>query len=743
MLRLIMMDVEAKECTHPMGRMTKIFLASLFLLFSPWEWAHGQDSGDAATAASSQEQEGQTQDEAEDAAPRVRRLGDVEGEDFEFSLGVPQTARPPEPPVSLSLGEENLDQRLQQALAILAISENDRQALAEVEAVLNEALARADRLAARGDYSGASDVLNAIRQVEPNKEGLSEAWTRLADAEKETSSSSASPAYPDQDWASEKTGTVRPENTYKLPNAAQAERLDQLLTMIAARPNSQAALAELDALLDDLLVQAKAAINQGEYEKASFLVETVRNVNPRKRELAEIRRTLSQSQEVDEWLEAARVAEQEGALIEPRLGSAYYHYRRVLSVSPQNQEAVRGIEAIQQVMVVYALDASRNLDFDLADAWLEEASGIQTNQTAVEEGRRQIQQFRNEMAAGIEEEIINSIRAGDNNMAEFRLIDLIALGGYEERVQELRAMMTQEESYGQFEPGQVLQDAFEDGSGFAPAVVVITSGSFVMGSRPSEKDSSDNETPAHRVTFERGFALGQQEVTVGQFAEFVRATGYRTDAERSNEGSVWDEDMGQLSNRSGVSWRMTFSGETADDNLPVLHVSWNDATAYVQWLANRTGHSYRLPSEAEFEYAIRAGSRSAYWWGEGRPREDVENLAGSGDQSESGRRFSNAFKGHEDDYFGPAPVGSFSPNSWGIYDLAGNVSEWIQDCWHANYLRAPSTGVAWDNPGCDRRVVRGGYWASAPRQARSATRMSAPAQLKAPQLGFRVARDLW
>ncbi len=730
-----------------MGRLTTLFLATLMLFPAMHGPAFGQSSEPGTASPASAEGDSEAQEAAEDAGPRVRRLGDVDSDEFQFDLAVPAPTESRQQEESLPLNDPELEARLQNALAVLRIRQGDPQATAEVEAILDEVIERAAEFTRRGDYARATDLLNAVRMVEPNKSGLSEAWAQLAEAENSQASSSApsaaSPAYPEQDWSQSKTGQVRPENTYRLPSAAQAERLDQLLVMIAARPNSQAALAELDALLDDLLNQARAAIRDGEFLTAAYLVDAVRDINPRKRGLAEVIRLLNQGEDIQASLAAARLAEQEGKLVEPRLESAYYHYRRVLTINPDNLEAQRGLTSIQQAMVVFALDAARNLDFELAEAWLTEASGIQQNQTAVADGRRQIDAFRDEMAQGFEEEIIQAIRAGDNNLAEFKLIDLIALGGYEDRVTELREMMVQEESYGQYDPGQILQDPFIDGSGFAPAVVVISAGSFMMGSGAGDDDSLDSEKPEHRVTFERGFALGQQEVTVGQFATFVEASGYRTEAERSRGSSVWDEDMGQLTDRDGVNWRMGFSGETADYNEPVLHVSWSDAVAYVNWLSSRTGKSYRLPSEAEFEYALRAGSRSTYWWGDGRPRDALENLAGDDDVSATGRRFSNPIRGYGDGYFGPAPVGRYPANPFGLYDLAGNVSEWTQDCWHGNYVRAPVTGVAWDNPGCDRRVVRGGYWASSERQARSAARLSAPQSLKGPQLGFRVARDLW
>lgn len=730
------MESEARESARLMGRMTAILLVFL-LAFGSGTTVLAQDpeptenSGEAAAEEGSQENE-----------RRVRRLGDVESDEYEIGLAVPTAPAEPEPSIqSLPLGDPELEARLQKAQGILAIRPGDRAALAEVDDILAQVVGRANDLIDRGDLKGARELLNSVRQVDPNFTGQSEAWQRMADAEASTAPVMRSREPTAQ--TSQKLNTVTPDSGYDLPNPVQAERLDQLLSMIAARPGNQGALTELGELLDDLLAQARTAISKGDFETAAGLLSTVRSVNPRKRGLAETRRLFAQATEIDEWLEFAREAERQGALIEPRLESAYYWYRRVLSVDVDNPEAIRGLQDIQEVMVVYALDAARDMDFDLADAWLEEAATLIDNPEPVLEGRRQVEALRNELAAGYEEAVLTAIRAGDYNLAEFTLIDLIALGGFESRVTELRAMMNQEESYGSYTPGEVVQDPFENGTGYAPAVVVVSSGSFVMGSPEDERERTDSEGPQHRVTFERGFGLGQYEVTVGQFGSFVRATGYLTEAERGGQSSVWDEELGQLAEREGVNWRYDFMGIEAADNLPVIHVTWNDATAYVEWLSAQTGASYRLPSEAEFEYTLRAGSRAAFWWGEGRPTENYENLSGQGDRSASGRRFNNFIRGYEDGHFGPAPVGSFEPNPWGVYDLAGNVSEWTQDCWHASYMRAPTNGLAWENPGCKRRVVRGGYWASSPRQVRSAARMSAPVSLRTPQVGFRVARDLW
>ena len=173
-----------------------------------------------------------------------------------------------------------------------------------------------------------------------------------------------------------------------------------------------------------------------------------------------------------------------------------------------------------------------------------------------------------------------------------------------------------------------------------------------------------------------------------------------------------------------------------------MHVSFNDAAAYVAWLSERTGKRYRLPSEAEWEYAERAGSTARYAWGAANPARVIGNFTGDGDRSVSGRSWTKAFPRYNDGYWGPAPTGRFAANAFGLFDMSGNVSEWVEDCWHDSYLRAPADGSAWINPGCGRRVVRGGSWGSAPEQTRSAFRVSAADDTRSARVGIRVARDL-
>ena len=236
--------------------------------------------------------------------------------------------------------------------------------------------------------------------------------------------------------------------------------------------------------------------------------------------------------------------------------------------------------------------------------------------------------------------------------------------------------------------------------------------------------------------------MSRTEITVGEFRRFVSASGYRTTSARRGISLAYEERSGNFVRRNGIGWQSAYDGTPASDDLPFLHVSARDAEAYADWLGKESGERYHLPSEAEFEYALRAGSSDRYPWGNAAPPAGVGNFTGAKDRSPEGRHWSNAFAGYGDGYWGPAPVARFAANAYGLHDLAGNVSEWVADCWHDGYRRAPDDGGAWLNPGCRTRVVRGGAWASAPAQTRSAWRSPAPADTTNARIGFRVARDL-
>ena len=271
--------------------------------------------------------------------------------------------------------------------------------------------------------------------------------------------------------------------------------------------------------------------------------------------------------------------------------------------------------------------------------------------------------------------------------------------------------------------------------GLAGEMVLIPSGTFMMGNKSG--DGEDDERPVHSVTMP-AFKLGKHEVTVGQFRRFVEATGYRSDAERIADGNagcfmftgdVW----GWM---PGFSWQSP--GYAINDDQPVTCVSWNDAQAFTAWLTAQTGESYRLPTEAEWEYAVRAGSTTKFHFGNDESRLcDYANHADTstdfGWRNEScsdgvGRR--------------TAEVGRYQPNGYGLYDMHGNVWEWVEDCWNDSYAGALSDGSAWTREDCILRVIRGGSWDDPPGSLRSVDRFMHFRSFCNYSLGFRLAQDL-
>ena len=531
-----------------------------------------------------------------------------------------------------------------------------------------------------------------------------------------------------------------------LPDEEQNKELQQLFSSLAAKPGDTVLLKQLDTLLTDVLDQINDMMDAGSLDQAEQLLTLIQSINPGLPGLDAAKNRLQDFKEADELLVAGNTALASNRVLEPGNSSAFYYFSQALEKDPQSQSAQQGLVKVQRTLVERALESARELDFETAEAWLLEASAVREDQKPVEDVRIEVASFKQERAAELEQKVFDAMSSGNFDMADFSLIDLIALGGQEQGVAALRARLKEARLYGGFEPGQVISDELLQTGGKAPEIVVISAGSFLMGSPERSDGVLDNEKPQHRVTIKQGFGLGVREVTVDEFRLFIESTGYRTAAERSGSSSIYNEAAGRLGLRDGVDWRYDYKGKKAKPDMPVLHVNVHDAQAYVQWLASETGKSYRLPSEAEYEYVARAGGRGTYWWGEGSPGEVVENLTGERDRSPSKREWTTSFKKYDDGHWGPAPTGSLGNDKlvhpMGVYDIAGNVSEWTEDCWHQNYVKAPVDGSAWVNPGCSRRVRRGGYWASAPEQSRAAFRTSANAESYGPIVGIRIARDL-
>jgi formylglycine-generating enzyme required for sulfatase activity len=238
------------------------------------------------------------------------------------------------------------------------------------------------------------------------------------------------------------------------------------------------------------------------------------------------------------------------------------------------------------------------------------------------------------------------------------------------------------------EPGEVFRDCAD-----CTEMVVVPPGDFDMGSR-----DMPFESPPHKVTIASSYAIARRETT---FAE-------------------WDACIAD----GGCAYRPDDHG-WGRGNQPVIDVSWQDAKAFVTWLGKKTGRKYRLPSEAEWEYAARAGTNSKFWWGKDTGKSNA-NCEGCGDVA----------------LRKTTPVGSFRPNGFGLYDTSGNAYEWVEDCWNDTYAKAPTNGFAWTSGQCSQRVLRGGSFANNSSAATSAARFRYDLDVRYYANGFRVVRDL-
>ncbi|MBM3514947.1 MAG: formylglycine-generating enzyme family protein [Alphaproteobacteria bacterium] len=278
-----------------------------------------------------------------------------------------------------------------------------------------------------------------------------------------------------------------------------------------------------------------------------------------------------------------------------------------------------------------------------------------------------------------------------------------------------------------------------------PELVVVPAGSFRMGSPPGEPEregltdsNAEDERPVHDVTIAKNLAIGKYEVTRGEYAAFVSDTK-RTDGDKcwvlggpgQGAAQVFEE-------TTGKSWRDPHFPQT--DRDPVVCVSWDEARAYTAWLSAKTGKRYRLPTDAEWEYAARGGVSGARHWGDGR--DEACRFANVRDAAFSkGTNLTDDVFACDDTFVHTAPIGSFKPNAYGLHDMIGNVAEWTADCHAADYRKAPSDGTALpDKPNCLRSFRAGGY-SNTPSAQRSANRVRSPADSRRSNLGFRVVRE--
>ncbi len=356
-------------------------------------------------------------------------------------------------------------------------------------------------------------------------------------------------------------------------------------------------------------------------------------------------------------------------LTTPANENAYDKYKQVLLLDNDNQAAIEGQLKITKRYLALVNKAVANQDIKQAKRYLSRARSLNPEPGLIQSAAEKVK------ALSITQQESDSPETSPAAPVKMAMISPQA--GTPAKVFSAKTIV----------------DTLKSG-GKGPEMVSIPGGKFKMGDKHYGKA---NEQPVRWVRISKPFAIGKNEVTVAQYAKFAKSS-----ARKMPKGNGPDK-----------------------MNHPVVNVSWEDAIAYTRWLSAQSGHQYRLPTEAEWEYSARAGSDAAYWWG---------NQIGS-------NQANCKTCGSQWDGVSTAPVGSFAKNPFGLYDTVGNVWEWTQDCYSDSYANAASDASAWLSGPCDRRVLRGGAWNYNAQRVRSSTRSSTWPDSQYQHLGFRVVRE--
>lgn len=505
-------------------------------------------------------------------------------------------------------------------------------------------------------------------------------------------------------------------------------------------PDRAAAQTKLTELADSLSETITTELANKNVQAITLAMTRLERINPDDERLNTHAQALAEVQHLNGlWLRAGELMTT-GNFVEPESENALAIVREIMALDPEDGRGLEALETIETELVgqaQVAMDENKLLEAKDLLAFATEIRGGSDSlvglTATVDEKINTL--HRTEVSAANA-----ALEADQLDQAEVHLANLESWGYEQVSLGSLKLSLERAKVSRRFPAGRVFSDQTTQGDG--PTMIVVPQGRFVMGSPESEPDRSDAEGPQREIAFDMQFALSQTEVTVAQFAQFVASTDYVTDAEREGKTMYYNVRSGQLQKSSKFNWRHDYSGRKADPELPVVHVSWNDAKAYARWLAEETGTQYRLPSEAEFEYALRSGSDKRFWWGENHPAARVDNLTGALDSYKGKWEWPASFSDYDDGHWGPAPSGSFDPNQFGLQDMGGNVMEWTEDCWVDTLNQLSEKGSPLINANCQTRTVKGGSWASPPTRARSAYRVSSDAQRASCLVGFRVARVL-
>ncbi len=482
----------------------------------------------------------------------------------------------------------------------------------------------------------------------------------------------------------------------RLTSPAGNNAWEKYQAVLALAPGHKEASAGLDSVIGRYVTKFDASLRAKQFDKADEYVSRVRGVWADAPVLPGLQDRVSASRLAEQ---RRRQAEQDARLAaeeaERRRLAKVVDFKRKFEESLDRKDfdtAVRYVESLRSV------NASAPVLLGLEDRLLAarevEARRLKVERArlAAEEAERlrqaKIERYKGMFEKTLEEEAFDKADGYVDSLRAVNVDDSV-LSGFERRLSAARKAQRLSGTVG----GKFMVCAE------CPEMVVVPSGSFMMGSHSGE--GFDDERPRHRVRIDYRFAVGVYEVT---FAE-------------------WDA----CANAGGCGGYVPDDSGWGRGNRPVINVSWDDAQSYVRWLSRRTDKTYRLLSEAEWEYVARAGTTTRYHWGDeiGHNRANCDGCGSRWDDEKT------------------APAGSFWANAWGLHDVHGNVWEWVEDCWNNSYTGAPADGSAWEGGDCAKRVLRGGSWYNVdPGILRAAYRFRSYTGGRLHNVGFRIARTL-
>ncbi len=499
----------------------------------------------------------------------------------------------------------------------------------------------------------------------------------------------------------------------RLTKPAGNNAIEKFETVLNLQPDNVQAINGINTVAGKYLKLSEASLEKDQFDKAQDHLVLAKQLSPEHPEIAGIESKLEQylvdqktkqelekqqidtaivdSSSVPEPLDIPPVSDelvdQKPTLLSPEQLQNISVLKNRLKNDPKDRDARKELQAILKSGESKVKDAMHAGDLELAETYIKQAQELAPRSIKLRQAARKLEAMKKEQFAL------------DNR------------------------------------PGKVFRDPMENGEE-GPKMVIVPAGTFQMGSKRKAREYFAAEYPIHRVTIKQPFAIGTKELSVAEFGMFVEATDYQTEAEWKGGCSYWDEDWKADPERS---WRNP--GFPQSKNNPVVCLDWNDVNAYTKWLTKQTGKKYRLPSEAEWEFAARAGSKGSTYWGSDTDRKcEYENLNDYNDKE------NKPFYACTDGYTYTSPTGSLNSNTYGLYDTLGNVLELVADCFSETYKKASNDGSASTSGNCNVKVIRGGAWAL-PRGVSEETpavtnRIGWPQDFRTYLVGVRLLREL-